>query len=64
MTQELREKFRLEISERFLLFKETFKQGKEAYLASINNRVDSIHVSQMCTEELLYMYNFFEKLAM
>ena len=55
MTQELREKYRLEISERFLLFKETFKQGKEAYLASIINLVDSIHVS------LTFFSNFFEK---
>ena len=45
MTDELRNKFRQEITKRFDDFKLRFKEGRESYLTSINNLLDAIHVS-------------------
>ncbi len=44
MTEELRNEFREEITLRFEQFKETFKAGRDQYLLSLNNLIDSIHV--------------------
>jgi hypothetical protein len=46
MTEELRNEYRLAITARFEEFKIKFKQGRESYIASINNLMDAIHVSQ------------------
>jgi hypothetical protein len=47
MTEELRAKFREEITLRFNEFKETFKAGREQYLLALNNLIDSIHVRNL-----------------
>jgi len=48
ITEDQRNQFRLEITQRFDQFKETFKQGKENYIVSLNGLMDSIHVSLFC----------------